>query len=119
VDAKAVLHPVQGQESKTLERFFDQPFDAVITAGPGAVHRGGGWSCSTESEAYLDRPAPGGDLTSFADALDCDLGLSPVTNAMPVLRHSVHEGGDPVDLLMAWVAVPELSVSASGGHPNG
>jgi hypothetical protein len=49
----------------------------------------------------------------MAGALDCDLGLSPLTNSMPVLRHRLHEGGGPVDLLMAWVAVPELTVSPS------
>jgi hypothetical protein len=25
----------------------------------------------------------------FAEALDCDFGLSPVTNMMPILRHSL------------------------------
>jgi hypothetical protein len=32
---------------------------------------------------------------------------------MPVLRHRLHEGGGPVDFLMAWVAVPELAVYPS------
>jgi uncharacterized protein len=32
---------------------------------------------------------------------------------MPVLRHRLHVGGGPVDLLTAWVAVPELAVSLS------
>jgi hypothetical protein len=93
---------------------------AVRTAGPGwrralLLDRSarGDWSCTTECEGHLDRPAPGGDLAGVAGALDCDLGLSPLTNSMPVLRHRLHEGGGPVDLLMAWVAVPELAVSAS------
>jgi hypothetical protein len=73
----------------------------------------GEWSCTTELDGDLDRPAPGGNLTAVAGALDCDLGLSPLTNTMPVLRHRIHEGGGPVDLLMAWVAVPELAVSPS------
>ena len=73
----------------------------------------GGWSCTIEAEGELDRPAPGGDLGSVAGALDCDLGLSPVTNSMPVLRHRLHQSGGPVDFLMAWVSVPDLAVYAS------
>jgi uncharacterized protein len=57
--------------------------------------------------------APGGDMTTFNEALDCDLAFSPLTNSMPVLRHGLLEGGGPVDFLMAWVAVPDLSVHAS------
>ncbi len=73
----------------------------------------GAWSCATEAEGRLDRPPPGGDLSQVAGALDCDLGLSPLTNSMPVLRHRLHEGGGPVDVLVAWVAVPELAVYPS------
>jgi hypothetical protein len=73
----------------------------------------GAWRCATEADGHLDRPGPGGDLSSVAGALDCDLGLSPLTNSMPVLRHRLHEGGGPVDFLMAWVAVPELAVYRS------
>lgn len=92
----------------------------VRTAGPGwrralVLERAasGAWSCLTEADGHLDRPAPGGELTGVAGALDCDLGLSPLTNSMPVLRHRLHEGGGPVDFLMAWVAVPELAVYPS------
>jgi hypothetical protein len=53
------------------------------------------------------------ELPDLAGALDCDLGLSPLTNSMPVLRHGLLEPGEPVELLMAWVAVPELTVHAS------
>jgi len=58
-------------------------------------------------------PAPGGDMTAFDEALDCDLALSPLTNSMLVLRHGLLEGGGPVDFLMAWVSVPDLAVHAS------
>jgi hypothetical protein len=58
-------------------------------------------------------PAPGGDMNAVDKALDCDLALSPLTNSMPVLRHGLLEGGGPVDLVMAWVSVPDLSVHAS------
>jgi hypothetical protein len=47
-------------------------------------------------------------------ALDCDLGLSPVTNLMPILRNELHAGGDPIELTAAWVSVPDLSVRADG-----
>jgi hypothetical protein len=73
----------------------------------------GTWSCTAESEGKLDLPAPGGDLRGLAGALDCDLGLSPLTNSMPVLRHGLHRGGGPVDFLMAWVSVPDLAVYPS------
>jgi len=36
-----------------------------------------------------------------------------MTNSMPVLRHSLHQGGGPIDLLMAWVSVPDLAVYPS------
>ncbi len=74
---------------------------------------GGAWSCASESEGTLGLPAPGGDVAALAGALDCDLALSPISNSMPVLRHRLHEGGGPVDFLMAWVSVPDLSV-----HPS-
>jgi len=73
----------------------------------------GKWSCATEAEGAPDLPAPGGDLSAVAGALDCDLALSPLTNSMPVLRHGLHEGGGPVDFLMAWVSVPDLAVYSS------
>lgn len=73
----------------------------------------GDWSCATECTGDLGRPAPGGDLAGLAGAVDCDPGLSPLTNTLPVLRHRLLAGGGPVDLLMAWVAVPELAVCPS------
>jgi hypothetical protein len=64
-------------------------------------------------DGFLALPEPGGEEAEIAEALDCDLGLSPLTNSMPVLRHGLLEGGGPVDLVMAWVSVPDLSVHAS------
>jgi hypothetical protein len=93
---------------------------AVWTEGPGwrrtlVLERAasGVWTCSGQSSGDLDGPAPGGDPAPLTGALDCDLGLSPLTNSMPVLRHRLHESGGPVDFLMAWVAVPELAVYCS------
>jgi hypothetical protein len=42
--------------------------------------------------------------------LDCDLGFSPLTNAMPVLRDRLHEGGEARAIDVAWVSVPDLRV---------
>ncbi|GHB55760.1 hypothetical protein GCM10010347_27170 [Streptomyces cirratus] len=55
--------------------------------------------------------APRPDLDG---ALDCDLGLCPLTNTMPVLRHGLHQRPDAAarTFLMAWVRVPDLVVSA-------
>ncbi len=49
---------------------------------------------------------------SGARRLVC-LPWSPLTNSMPVLRHGMLRSGGPVDFLMAWVSVPDLSVHAS------
>jgi uncharacterized protein len=46
-------------------------------------------------------------------ALDCDLGLSPLTNAMPVQRTGLLHRPGAEDFLMAWVSVPDLAVHAS------
>lgn len=73
----------------------------------------GVWSASTQSTGRLAMPQAGGDLAKLQDALDLDLGLSPVFNSMPVLRHGLHQGGGSEDFLMIWISVPDLSVHAS------
>jgi uncharacterized protein len=45
-------------------------------------------------------------------ATTVDLGLSPVTNMMPILRHGLLDGGGPLEFTMVWVAVPALAVQA-------
>jgi hypothetical protein len=45
-------------------------------------------------------------------SVDCDIGFSPFTNTMPIVRHRLHEGGEPVEFVMAWVSVPDLTVVA-------
>jgi hypothetical protein len=42
--------------------------------------------------------------------LDCDLGFSPLTNAMPVLRDHMQDGGPAKAIDVAWVSVPDLTV---------
>jgi uncharacterized protein len=46
-------------------------------------------------------------------ALDCDLAFSPLTNLMPVRRHRLHEHPGTVELDVAWVALPDLTVHRS------
>ena len=78
----------------------------------------GVWSSETLSSGDTDLPKPGiADPEGMAGALDCDLGLCPVTNTMPILRLNLVSGdGAPVDetaLTMAWVEVPSLRVIPS------
>jgi hypothetical protein len=80
----------------------------VLERSPAGV-----WSCTTVAHGGSHIGAPGGDMAALADALDCDVGLSPLTNTMPVLRHHLHEQEGTADFVMAWVAVPELQVTAS------
>lgn len=73
----------------------------------------GEWSCTASSEGAPDLPPAGGDVSMLQGADDCDLGRSPLTNVIPVLRHDMHRGGGPADFRMAWVSVPDLAVSPS------
>jgi uncharacterized protein len=73
----------------------------------------GAWSVDADGHGEADLPAPGGDPDAFAEALDCDLAFSPLTNTMPVLREGLLGGGEPRDFVMAWVSVPDLSVHRS------
>jgi hypothetical protein len=107
-----------------------QPYrlDYELYCGEGYVTReltvatsGAGWA----RRLQLSRDASGrwlmGAFTAgltelgpaFGGALDCDLGLSPLTNTMPVLRHGLLAGGGPRTFQMAWVSVPDLSVQLS------
>ncbi|MFI2214868.1 putative glycolipid-binding domain-containing protein [Streptomyces sp. NPDC020141] len=68
--------------------------------------------------------ADGAPLPELTGALDCDLGLCPLTNTMPVLRHGLHRRAGEHRFLMAWVRVAELTVHASpqtytGRGPDG
>ena len=77
-------------------------------------HDGSGrWTIDASHAGEAELDPPGGDPATVAGALDCDLGLCPLTNAMPVLRHGLLGPAPARDFLMAWVAVPALSV-----HPS-
>ena len=60
--------------------------------------------------------ADGERLNGLADALDCDLGLSPLTNTMPVLRHGLHRHPGERAVVTAWISVPDLVIRASRQH---
>jgi uncharacterized protein len=95
--------------------------DYVLDTGAGWVTRslqvtaaGDGWQRSL----HLTRDAEGrwsanGELPALTGAEDCDLGLSPLTNTMPIRRHRLHEEPGAIELTMAWVSVPDLGVHAS------
>jgi hypothetical protein len=76
---------------------------------------GGTWSALRSQDG---RPAASLDVAGLDGALDCDLGLCPFTNTMPVLRHDLvarARRGEhhSVELVMAWVAVPDLTLQVS------
>jgi hypothetical protein len=71
----------------------------------------GEWTAYAQADGQLDLRQPGGNLELLRDAPDCDLGLSPLTNTMPVLRNRLLEGGSAATRV-AWVAVPGLSFEA-------
>lgn len=77
----------------------------------------GKWSSETaldgQQPADMAPPgiATGEDLTQ---ALDCDLGLCPLTNTMPIRRLGLLGSAVPeTKLIMAWIDTPSLQVIAS------
>lgn len=75
----------------------------------------GQWSAMSTSQGEADLPAPGlNDPGTLDGAIDCDLGLCPVTNTMPIRRLGLleREVGE-THLIMAWVEVPSLRVIRS------
>lgn len=73
----------------------------------------GRWFCRADSEGDVDLPGPGCDPGELEDAVDCDLGFSPLTNTMPILRHRLHQQPGAVDFTIAWVTAPDLGVQPS------
>src|SRR4051794_35381706 len=63
----------------------------------------GRWTCAVQADGD-GPPAPGGDMASLQGALDCDLGYSPLTNAMPIRRCELDRRAGAQDFLMAWIA---------------
>jgi uncharacterized protein len=77
----------------------------------------GTWSAEASADGAGPERPPGlvDDAYFLTGALDCDLGLCPFTNTMPILRHRMNTA-DPAprqELLMAFVDVPSLAVLPS------
>ncbi len=72
----------------------------------------GEWTIDARTEGDPALGPPGGDAGVLRGAIDCDLGLSPLTNLLPIRRDRLHEGAARADYLMAWVSVPDLGVIA-------
>jgi uncharacterized protein len=75
-------------------------------------HDGSGrWSAEVEDNGDPPGGAWDGELPGLSEALDIDIGFSPLTNSMPILRHRLHREGSR-DFVMAWVSIPDLRVTA-------
>lgn len=75
----------------------------------------GVWTADASHSGTSDLPAPGiAADTDLTLAVDCDLGLCPVTNTMPIRRLGLL-GGTVAEthLVMAWVDMPSLQVIRS------
>jgi len=87
--------------------------DRFVTAALSVSAWGTDWSRSLEL-----RRDPGGawssslgsSLPDLDGALDCAIAYCCLTSTMPVLRHGLHGRVGSVDLLVAWVSLPDLRV---------
>jgi uncharacterized protein len=73
----------------------------------------GSWTCDVEARGQVDLMAPGAErglLKQLTEARDCDLGFSPVTNLMPILRLRLNEEDGAASIVVAWVSVPDLKL---------
>ena len=75
----------------------------------------GEWRADVTARGDAPLPPPGlADPDSLDGAVDCDLGLCPVTNTMPIRRLGLLEHDLPdTPLAMAWVEMPSLRVLRS------
>ena len=64
----------------------------------------------TKVSGDTDMPEPGiVDPASLTGAVDCDLGLCPATNTMPILRLGLVDDAEAAaELTVAWVEMPSL-----------
>ncbi|HEV2086956.1 MAG TPA: putative glycolipid-binding domain-containing protein [Cryptosporangiaceae bacterium] len=72
-----------------------------------------GWQVRTSETGNLDASLPGTEAPErLADCVDVDLGLSPLTNTLPVRRLNMLNAAPDTsyDLTMAWIHVPTLAV---------
>jgi hypothetical protein len=75
----------------------------------------GEWRARAAHSGEADLPPAGlADPSSVAGAVDCDLGLCPLTNTMPIRRLGLQDAEVPeTALIMAWVEMPSLRVTRS------
>jgi hypothetical protein len=116
------VHPIPYRMDYRLDaskHFVTARLEVEVTGAGWArdlilTHNGSGaWGIEARWTGDPGLPPPGGDPALVEGALDCDLGLCPATNLMPVVRHGLHRGPGERDFLMAWVSVPDLGV-----HPS-
>lgn len=76
---------------------------------------GGRWAAVTRMQGRVDLPPAGLAHPGSVDgALDCDIGLCPATNTMPIRRLGLMHRDVPETLLVVvWVDVPSLRVVRS------
>jgi hypothetical protein len=68
----------------------------------------GSWKAKVTSEGAPSLPPATGSTDGLEEARDCDLGFSPMTNLLPVRRHELIERVGGVEIVTAWISVPEL-----------
>lgn len=75
----------------------------------------GRWTSEVSSSGDVELPPAGlDDPAAVLGALDCDLGLCPLTNTMPICRLGLLDAEvAETPLVMAWVEVPSLRVLRS------
>jgi hypothetical protein len=71
----------------------------------------GAWRAEVEDEGDVPGGPWDGSLPDLSEARDIDIENSPLTNAMPILRHAFQTGGSG-DFVMAFVTTPSLRVEA-------
>ena len=71
-----------------------------------------GWTCRRVTDPDVHTPALA-DVGALTGALDCDLVSSALFNLMPIRRSGLHRTGGTQDFLMAWVSIPDLTVTPS------
>jgi hypothetical protein len=90
--------------------------DGFVTTSLAVTAWGAGWSRALDLRRDANgtwSAEPGGPLPDLDGAMDCDLAYSCLTNTMPVLRNRLHARVGSVNLLVAWVSVPDLRVHVS------
>ncbi len=103
---------------EALEDFVTRELELTATTEEWRRHLvlrhdgSGGWSAEVEDDGEVPGGGWEGNLPDLSEARDIDIQNSPLTNTMPILRHSFQEGGSG-EFLMAFVVTPALRVQAS------